>query len=229
MVKAGNEFELDDRCIIRFFEVGEGLDINELDTRYLKLAGGTMKGDLNLSGSLPSIGYTDDQGQNWVQLRFGTTTEYKGWYSTDDAIATKKKVQEQIDAALAGSGSKSITTTQMMVGAYTYWDMPAGRFTLIQGNQTSPTLNPNSAYGIRFYPAQEWFEDTHEFISGGYISVLDPFTGKVQFAGKVDRVEKDNSAANRWSFFIPYAYKWGDNLNADGQFLITLSGCLREK
>ena len=231
MVKAGNEFELDDRCIIRFFEVSEGLDINELDTRYLKLAGGTMKGDLNLSGSLPSIGYTDDQGQNWVQLRFGTTTEYKGWYGTDDAIATKKRVQEQIDASLGSSSSKSITTTQMMLGAYTYWDMPAGRFTLVRQDGTSPTISPTSARGFRFYPSpNEWWLDSHELIAGGYISIFDPYTGKMQFAGRAESVEKDNSASNRWTFMMPNdRYQWGDNLNADGQFLITLSGCLKEK
>ena len=230
MVKAGNPFELDDRCIIRFFEVGEGLDINELDTRYLRLAGGTMKGDLNLSGSLPSIGYTDDQGQNWVQLRFGTTTEYKGWYSTDDAIATKKRVQEQIDAAISASPSKSIATAQMMLGAYTYWDMPAGRFTLVRQDGTSPTISPTSARGFRFYPSpNEWWLDSHELIAGGYISIFDPYTGKMQFAGRVESVEKDNSASNRWTFMMPNdRYQWGDNLNADGQFLITLTGCLRE-
>ena len=247
MVKAGNPFELDDRCIIRFFEVGEGLDINELDGRYLQLAGGTMKGDLYFDGPR-QITYIDEQGQGWNQFRFGSTTEYVGQYGFSDyAIATRKRVEEAV-AGLASESwvteqieaieppeipesTKSITTAQIMLGAYTYWDMPAGRFTLVREDGTSPTISPTSARGFRFYPSpNEWWLDSHELIAGGYISIFDPYTGKMQFAGRVESVVSDNNASNRWTFMMPNdRYQWGDNLNADGQFLITLSGCLREK
>ena len=68
-----------------------------------------MKGDLNLSGNGASIGWTDDQGQNWIQFKFGTTTEYKGWYSTDDAIATRKRVNEAVE----GLASEEWVTEQI--------------------------------------------------------------------------------------------------------------------
>ena len=189
-----------------------------------------MSGNLGFASAGSSIDYRDAQGQNWVQFKLGTTTEYRGFNSSDYAVATKKSVQEQIDAALGGSSSKSIATAQLMLGAYSYWDMPAKRFTLVQQSGTSPTLSPTGAHGFRFYPhPDEWFVDTHEFIAGGWISILDPYLGKVQFAGKVESAVRDNSATNRWTFMLTDRYQWGDNLNADGQFLVTLTGCLREK
>ena len=46
LVKAGNTFDVGDRCEARFFSVSDELDMNELDARYLRLAGGTMTGKL---------------------------------------------------------------------------------------------------------------------------------------------------------------------------------------
>ena len=46
LVQAGNTFDLGDKCEVRFFSVSDELDMNDLDARYLKLAGGTMTGKL---------------------------------------------------------------------------------------------------------------------------------------------------------------------------------------
>jgi len=108
LVKAGNEFELNDRCIIRFFEVGEGLDINELDSRYLQLTGGTMKGNLAFNGN-HWITYIDGEGQQYIQFKMGSSTSYTGGYNADDHIATRKRVQE----AVAGLASESWVTEQI--------------------------------------------------------------------------------------------------------------------
>ena len=70
MVKAGNPFEIDDRCIIRFFQIAEGLDINELDNRYLQLTGGVMRGRLAFKGN-QWITYVDDEDQQYVQFKMG--------------------------------------------------------------------------------------------------------------------------------------------------------------
>jgi hypothetical protein len=369
MVKAGNAFELDDRCIIRFFEVTDALDINELDNRYLQLAGGTMRGDIRFDGPRQILSI-DGDGQASVQLKIGTETEYVGQYSSDDAIATKKRLKDYVPIAggtmtgaltaprvnvkntefgdgvllvegkrdnttnvaarvtfsnsqnanaygsiewYATNGSngqfkfgnkvllkkppqtnadgftikgyidgsepngdllkvyhnanaqdailykgkqvdtedhlattkwvvgkigaidipeapKSIATAQMMMQPHSYWDMSGGKFTLVQQDGTSPTLSPTGAYGFRCYPhPDEWFVESHEFIVGGYISILDPYSGKVQFAGRVESLEKDLSAANRWTFMMTDRYQWGDNFNSGAKYLVTLTGCLREK
>jgi hypothetical protein len=368
MVKAGNAFELDDRCIIRFFEVTDALDINELDNRYLQLAGGTMRGDIRFDGPRQILSI-DGDGQASVQLKIGTETEYVGQYSSDDAIATKKRLKDYVpiaggtmtgaltaprvnvkntefgDGVLLVEGkrdnttnvaarvtfsnsqnanaygsiewyatngsngqfkfgnkvllkkppqtnadgftikgyidgsepngdllkvyhnanaqdailykgkqvdtedhlattkwvvgkigaidipesSKSIATAQMMMQPHSYWDMSGGKFTLVQQDGTSPTLSPTGAYGFRCYPhPDEWFVESHEFIVGGYISILDPYSGKVQFAGRVESLEKDLSAANRWTFMMTDRYQWGDNFNSGAKYLVTLTGCLRE-
>jgi hypothetical protein len=109
MVKAGNPFDLGYRCIIRFFEVTDALDINELDNRYLQLAGGVMKGDLYFDGPR-QISYIDDDGQNWVQFKLGATTEYRGQYGASEfAIATRKRVED----AVAGLASEEWVTGQL--------------------------------------------------------------------------------------------------------------------
>ena len=109
LVKAGNPFEIGDRCIVRFFEIGEGLDINELDSRYLQLSGGVMKGDLYFDGPR-QISYIDDNGQNWVQFKLGATTEYMGQYGASEfAIATRKRVED----AVAGLASEEWVTGQL--------------------------------------------------------------------------------------------------------------------
>ena len=109
LVKAGNNFEIGDRCIIRFFEIGEALDINELDRRYLQLAGGTMKGDLYFDGPR-QISYIDDNGQSWVQFRLGATTEYLGQYGASEfAIATRKRVEDAVE----GLASEEWVTGQL--------------------------------------------------------------------------------------------------------------------
>ena len=109
LVKAGNNFEIGDRCIIRFFEIGEGLDINELDSRYLQLSGGVMKGDLYFDGPR-QISYIDDNGQSWVQFRLGATTEYLGQYGASEfAIATRKRVEDAVE----GLASEEWVTGQL--------------------------------------------------------------------------------------------------------------------
>ena len=94
----GNNFLVGTTCEIRFFAINEqNLDLTELDQRYLKLTGGRLSGNLRFTGEKPHIGYIDDNNQNWIQFQFGSTTEYKGFYSTDNAIATKKRVDEAVE------------------------------------------------------------------------------------------------------------------------------------
>ena len=108
MVKAGNNFDINDRCIIRFFQIAEGLDINELDTRYLQLTGGTMKGNLAFGGN-HWITYINEEGQQYIQFKMGSSTSYTGGYNADDHIATRKRVEE----AVAGLASEEWVTEQI--------------------------------------------------------------------------------------------------------------------
>ena len=90
LVKAGENFDLNDRCEARFFSVTDALDVNELDARYLqikdanfvsKVGGDDMEGPLHVKGHsddsrgtsrIKTLGVFSDSGS---ALRLGTTTD----------------------------------------------------------------------------------------------------------------------------------------------------------
>ena len=216
----------------RLQEQIDAIDVPEPDlSGYMPLDGDSTK-----TGRL--VVKTNDATPFEIQSANGTAI-FKMWTSgavamekaysnfKDNELVTKKYVDDKVDSVDTPETSKSIATAQMMMQPHPYWDMAGGKFTLVQQDGVSPTLSPTGAHGFRCFPhPDEWFSESHEFIAGGYISILDPYTGKVQFAGRVESVEKDLSATNRWTFMMTDRYQWGDNFNADGQFLITLTGCL---
>ena len=63
-------------------------------------------------------------------------------------------------------------------------------------------------------------------IAGGYISVVDPAYGLVKWGGVIESVDTD--AAGRLLFTTSAPFSNGDNLTSR-EYLVTISGCLREK
>jgi hypothetical protein len=161
MVKAGNPFELGDRCIIRFFEIGEGLDINELDSRYLQLSGGTMKGNIYFDGPR-FITYIDPEGQGWNQFKFGATTEYLGQYGASDyAIATRKRVEDAVADRLplaGGTMTGALTAPRVNIKTTDYGD----GVLLVEGkrdntNNVSARVTFSNSTNANAYGSLEWF------------------------------------------------------------------------
>ena len=122
---------------------------------------------------------------------------------------------------------KSVISTQLMPRATMTYDMGQGNFTFRQ-RQGGSTLTPQLAFGIRYFPSTEddWWKGTHEAIAGGYISVVDPAYGLVKWGGVVESVEEDGGG--RLLFHVSSPFSNGDNLDSR-EYLVTLSGCLREK
>jgi hypothetical protein len=156
MVKAGNAFELDDRCIIRFFEVTDALDINELDNRYLQLAGGTMRGDIRFDGPRQILSI-DGDGQASVQLKIGTETEYVGQYSSDDAIATKKRLKDYVPIA-GGTMTGALTAPRVNVKNTEFGD----GVLLVEGKRDNTTnvaarVTFSNSQNANAYGSIEWY------------------------------------------------------------------------
>ena len=145
----------------------------------------------------------------------------------DVSEAGDTQLQAQIDAIKIPEPIKSVISTQLMAEATVTYDLPPGQFTFRQ-RQGGSTLSPSLAFGIRYFPKsdQDWWESTHEAIAGGYISVVDPVDGAVKWGGVIDSVESD--AAGRLLFITSNPFSNGDNLTSR-QYLVNLSGCLREK
>ena len=90
LVKAGENFDLNDRCEARFFSVTDALDVNELDARYLqikdadfvsKTGGDEMEGPLHIkahsddsrgTSRIKTLGVFSESGS---ALRLGTTSD----------------------------------------------------------------------------------------------------------------------------------------------------------
>ena len=161
LVKAGNNFEIGDRCIIRFFEIGEGLDINELDGRYLQLSGGTMKGNLYFDGPR-FITYIDTEGQGWNQFKFGATTEYLGQYGASDyAIATRKRVEDAVADRLplaGGTMTGALTAPRINVKTTDFGD----GVLLVEGkrdntNNVAARVTFSNSTNANAYGSIEWY------------------------------------------------------------------------
>ena len=161
LVKAGNNFEIGDRCIIRFFEIGEGLDINELDGRYLQLSGGTMRGNLYFDGPR-FITYIDTEGQGWNQFKFGATTEYLGQYGASDyAIATRKRVEDAVADRLplaGGTMTGALTAPRINVKTTDFGD----GVLLVEGkrdntNNVAARVTFSNSTNANAYGSIEWY------------------------------------------------------------------------
>ena len=205
----------------------------------------------DLSGYMPLDGDSTKTGRLVVKTNDATPFEiqsgngaaiFKMWASgavamekaysnfKDNELVTKKYVDDKVDSVDIPDipePTKSVISTQLMPRATTTYDMAQGQFTLRQ-RQGGSTLSPQLGFGIRYFPSTEddWWKGTHEAIAGGYISVVDPAYGLVKWGGVVESVEED--AAGRLLFHVPSTFANGDNLDSR-QYLVTLSGCLKEK
>ena len=219
----------------RLQEQIDAIDIPEPDlSGYMPLDGDSTK-----TGRL--VVKTNDATPFEIQSGNGTAL-FKMWSSgavsmekaysnfKDNELVNKKYVDNKVDSVdipEIPEPVKSVISTQLMPRATTTYDMAQGQFTLRQ-RQGGSTLSPQLAFGIRYFPSTEddWWKDTHEAIAGGYISVVDPAYGLVKWGGVIESVEEDG--AGRLLFITSAPFANGDNLDSR-QYLLTLSGCLKEK